>query len=216
MRIRGVFFDLDGTLAHTAPDMLAALNRMRAEEGMAPLEVEAVRDHISAGATCLLRKFLCESEEQVAAERARYLDYYERTGYAETSLFTGMPEALDAIESAGAAWGIVTNKPHRYAEPVAARIGVDARIACLVCPEHCAHPKPAPDPLLLAMRGAGLEPAECAYIGDDWRDQEAAQAAGFRFIAAGWGYWTAPASEGAEVAPTPAAMADLLFGREGR
>jgi len=211
MPIRGVFFDLDGTLAHTAPDMLGALNRMREEEGMAPLEVDAVRDHISAGATCLLRKFLCESECQVAAERARYLDYYEQTGYAETSLFTGMPEALDAIEAGGAAWGIVTNKPHRYAAPVAERIGVDGRIACLVCPEHCERPKPAPDPLLLAMRQSGLDPGECAYIGDDWRDLEAAQAAGMRFVAAGWGYWTAPASEGTEVAPTPEAMASLLF-----
>lgn len=200
----GVFFDLDGTFADTAPDMLSALNRMRAEAGHAPLTVGEVRPHISAGARNLLEMFLPGSGEDKGRRRARYLEHYEGTRYRETRLFDGISGLVGALDGAGVAWGIATNKPERYAAPILSGLGMDGRHACLLCPEHIARPKPFPDMLLAAAAIAGREPGECFYIGDDRRDMEAAVAAGMGFIAAGWGYWTVPPDGRTRVAATPA------------
>ncbi len=203
-----VFFDLDGTLAHTAPDMLSALNVLRAEGGMKPLTGDEVRLHISAGATFLLREFVFSGEEDVQANRSRYLSLYEQTGYRATELFDGISDMLKAIRDSGAVWGIVTNKPLRYAKPVVTRLGLDNESACLICPDHCIRPKPAADPLLLAMEQIGFTPEQCSYVGDDVRDFQAAQAAGMRFIGAGWGYWSVK-EEGIAVAESPSQLAKM-------
>lgn len=213
---KGVFFDLDGTFADTAADMLAALNRMRGEAGRAPLDVGDVRLHISAGARHLLATFLFETEEEVAENRSRYLDYYEETGYAETRLFDGIAELVGALDREGVPWGIATNKPERYAAPILSQLGMDGRHVCLLCPEHCERPKPAPDMLHKAASIAGLASRDCAYVGDDPRDLQAAAAAGMRFVAAGWGYWSVTDTDGILVAGTPAeALAGILPGTGG-
>ena len=212
MGIRAVYFDLDGTLADTAPDMLSSLNRLRAENGLAPLGLEGVRNDISAGATFLVQKFVFDGDrEKALAARKRYLDCYEATGFEATTLFGGMREALDAIVAAGGIWGVVTNKPHRYSAAIIERLGLAEHLACLICPDHVENPKPAPDPILLAMERTGLRAEECAYIGDDIRDVQASAAAKTRFVAAGWGYWTDEPQEGMDVAGSPEEMVAILY-----
>ncbi|WIM06509.1 MAG: phosphoglycolate phosphatase [Candidatus Nitricoxidivorans perseverans] len=211
-----VFFDLDGTLADTAPDLRAAMNRLLAEEERPTIPLARFRPHVSGGAPAMLgAAFGAKPEDPGYAElRLRFLDHYEAAPCAETRLFPGVPELLDALDARGIAWGIVTNKTERFTRLVAAALGLDARAACIVSGDAVPRPKPAPDPLLHACALAGIAPARSSYVGDDLRDIQAAKAAGMRAVAAAWGYLGdgPPAGEwGADdIIERPGALLDLL------
>jgi N-acetyl-D-muramate 6-phosphate phosphatase len=188
--IQAVLFDLDGTLAHTAPDLALALNRLRAEEGLADLPLQAVQHVASAGARGMLNVGfgIAPGEPRFAELRDRFLEHYANAVCVQTSLFEGVPELLDTLEQRPLRWGIVTNKVMRFTEPLVAALGLAARAACVVSGDTTPRFKPAPDPLLHAAQAMQLAPRSCLYVGDDLRDIEAARAAGMSVIAAGYGY----------------------------
>jgi len=185
-----VLFDLDGTLADTAADLGAALNRLRSEAGHAPLPSETIRPHVSKGVRGLLGVGfrLTPGDDRYAALHQRFLAYYAEALCVETRLFEGIDTLLDRLEVQGIAWGVVTNKTSRYTLPVMEALGLMRRAVCIVSGDSSPRPKPAPDPLLLACAIAGAEPARCLYVGDDLRDMQAARAAGMGAVAAAWGY----------------------------
>lgn len=188
--IQAVLFDLDGTLADTAADLAGALNRLRAEFRLAPLPLEITRPHTSAGARGLLKIGfdLDPSDDRYTKMRDRFLDLYEEAICVHTRLFAGMPELLAELDRRAVAWGIVTNKPSRFTEPLVRELELHLRAACVVSGDTTEKAKPAPEPLLHAARAIRLAPAECLYVGDDVRDVQGARAAGMPVIAAGWGY----------------------------
>jgi phosphoglycolate phosphatase len=104
-----------------------------------------------------------------------------------SSLFPGVVELLAGIEAAGLRWGVVTNKPARFTDPLLPQIGL-GHAACVVSGDTTAHAKPHPAPLLEAAARLGLAPEQCWYVGDDLRDIQAGKAAAMPTIAAGWGY----------------------------
>jgi phosphoglycolate phosphatase len=187
--LRGVLFDLDGTLLDTAPDMAAALNRLRIEEGLEPLPFAQLRPLVSHGAPRLL-KFAFDDPQADRYEtlRKRFLDFYRSALAVDTCLFAGFDPVLAAIERAGLRWGVVTNKPGWLAEPLLAEVGLAARCACLVAGDTLAERKPHPLPLLHAAGLLGLSPGECVYVGDAERDVQAARNAGMIPLVAGFGY----------------------------
>lgn len=188
--VRAVLFDLDGTFADTAPDLARALNRVRAERGLAPLPPEVSRPHTSSGARGLLKAGFGVTPESpdYGVLREKFLDYYEEELCVDTRLFDGIPEVLARIQARRLPWGIVTNKGKRFTGPLLRLLAVDHLAACAVSGDSTPHIKPHPAPLLLAASLISLPPAECLYVGDDLRDVQAARAAGMRFAAAGWGY----------------------------
>jgi phosphoglycolate phosphatase len=188
--VRAVLFDLDGTFADTAPDLARALNRVRAEEGLAPLPPAAARPYTSSGARGLLKAGfdIAPEDARYRALRDRFLDFYEKELCVETRLFDGIPELLAKIKVRKLPWGIVTNKGKRFTEPLLRLLSVDHLAGCVVSGDSTAHIKPHPAPLLLAASLLAQPPADCVYIGDDLRDAQAARAAGMHFVAAGWGY----------------------------
>ena len=188
--IRAILFDLDGTLADTAADLAGALNRLRAEHRLPPLPPDVTRPHTSSGARGLLNVGfdLGPEDPRYAAMRERFLDLYEASLCVHTRLFDGMPELLGELERRAIAWGIVTNKPRRFTEPLVERLDLYRRAACVVSGDTTARPKPAPDPLLYAAHAVGVAPEACLFVGDDLRDIQSARAAGMAVIAAGWGY----------------------------
>jgi N-acetyl-D-muramate 6-phosphate phosphatase len=190
MTIRAVLFDLDGTLADTAPDLAGALNRLLAEHGRDAVPLERARPVTSSGARGMLRVGfgIDPAHAEYDALRARFLDLYAECICRETRLFDGMPDLLAAIEGRGLPWGVVTNKAERFTFPLLAALGLAARTACVVGGDTTGRIKPHPDPLLHAARALGLAPANCLYVGDDLRDVQAARAAGMPVIAAGYGY----------------------------
>ncbi|GAA5181323.1 phosphoglycolate phosphatase [Niveibacterium umoris] len=214
--LRCVLFDLDGTLADTAPDLGGALNRLLEEEGLSPLPLEVTRPVTSQGVRGLLRVGLgLEPTDATYHERAqRVLAHYAAAICENTRLFDGIDAVLEALEAAGIKWGIVTNKHARFTDPLVAALGLDVRAACVVSGDSAPHPKPHPAPLLLACDKAGVPAEASVYIGDDLRDIQAGRAAGMRTIAAAWGYLGhgSPVEEwGADlIAENPAAILGAL------
>jgi len=189
MTFRAVLFDLDGTLADTAPDLIAAVNRILAEESRPPLPEPALRPLVSKGGRALLaRAFADWSEEARDALLPRFLGAYAEALAVHTRPFEGVETLLGMIESRGWCWGIVTNKPEGLAVGVVDGLGWSARAKALVGGDTLPVRKPSPEPLWLAATRLGVAPQDCLYVGDDARDIEAARAAGMPSAAALWGY----------------------------
>ena len=188
--MRAVLFDLDGTLADTAPDLARALNRLRTERGLGPVPPAVTRAHTSSGARGMLGVGMGvkPDHDSYAELRSRFLDYYEESLCVGTKLFDGIPELLAALAKKGLRWGVVTNKPRRFTEPLMRRLDPKGTVACVVSGDTTPKAKPAPEPLLHAAGMLKLPPSDCLYLGDDLRDVQAARAAGMGCIVAAWGY----------------------------
>ncbi|CAD6551933.1 HAD family hydrolase [Paraburkholderia sabiae] len=187
---QGILFDLDGTLADTAPDLAAAVNRMRHDRGLEMVPLEQLRPLASAGARGLLGGAFGIGPEHhdYASMRDEFLANYEADLCIETILFPGIGEILDDLDSRGVRWGIVTNKVARLTEPLVAQLGLDTRAGCVVSGDTTPHSKPHPAPLLHAAKELDLSPERIVYIGDDLRDVQAGFAAGMVTVAAAYGY----------------------------
>jgi len=187
--LRAVLFDLDGTLADTAPDLIAAVNRLLAEEGRAPLPDAALRPLVSKGGRALLGRAFADLDADAREPLLpRFLAAYSQALAVHTRPFDGVETLLAAIDARGWPWGIVTNKPEGLAVGVVEGLGWSTRAKALVGGDTLALRKPAPEPLWLAARQLGIAPGDCLYVGDDARDIEAAKAAGMPSVAALWGY----------------------------
>jgi N-acetyl-D-muramate 6-phosphate phosphatase len=188
--VKAILFDLDGTLADTAPDLGAALNRLLEEEGLPPLPLNELRPLASAGGRGLIGTGF-----KITVDDARYpdllrrfLDHYERDICVHTQLFPGVPELLVELEQRAVPWGIVTNKAHRFTRPLLEHLSLNRRAACIVSGDTAARSKPDPAPLLMACDIAKVQPESTIYVGDDIRDVVAGRAAGMRTVIAAWGY----------------------------
>lgn len=190
LRTCGVLFDLDGTLADTAPDLSGALNRLRAESGLPELPLDALRPHTSAGARGLIGAGfgITPDDERYAALANRFLAIYETALCVHTRLFEGMNEVLTQLEQEGLPWGIVTNKAARFTLPLLRQLDLHERAASIVSGDSVPVPKPDPAGLRLAAEEMAVDTARCIYIGDDLRDIQAGHAAGMRTVTAAFGY----------------------------
>ena len=185
-----VLFDLDGTLADTAGDLAAALNRVRADRGLAPVSIDTLRAHASSGARGLLGAGLglAPNDDGYPEMRDAFLAYYEKGLVDTTQLFDGIEPMLASLEARAIRWGVVTNKAERFTFPLLAALQLDRRAAVVVCGDTTAHPKPHPAPLLHAAARLSAAVERCVYVGDDLRDVQAGNAAGMPTIVATYGY----------------------------
>lgn len=188
--IQAVLFDLDGTLADSAPDLALALNLLLAEHGRDAVPLTITRPHTSSGARGLIKAGfgLDADHADYPALKDRFLDLYEKNLDVHTSLFEGVAQMLDDLDARKVRWGIVTNKAKRFTGAVVAGVGLTARSGCIVSGDTTPYAKPHPEPLLHAANLMGIEPGRCLYVGDDLRDIQAARAAGMGAIAAAYGY----------------------------
>lgn len=211
-----VFFDLDGTLADTAEDLVAPINAMRAERGLPPMPVAALRPFASMGARGLIGAGLGVEPGDAAFETLRtdFLLRYERAICVHTHLFEGIAPVLERLESEGIVWGVVSNKVERYVRPILEQLGVLGRSATAVGGDTTLHTKPHPEPLLHAARIARVAATRSVYVGDDRRDIDAGRAAGMVTIAAAYGFCgdaSPPAEWGADfLIDSPGQLLDLL------
>lgn len=208
--IEAALFDLDGTLADTAPDLGAALNRLRCEKGLQDLPLEVLRPVASNGVRGLLRVGFgfAPDHPEYGSHAQRFLELYRSALCVNTVLFDGVREMLDELDARSIRWGIVTNKQQRFTLPLVGALGLAARAGCIVSGDSTARPKPHPDPLLSAASTLRIEPARCVYVGDDLRDVQAGRAAGMKTVAATYGYL-------GNDEPVHSWGADLLIGHPG-
>lgn len=190
MRLRAVLFDMDGTLLDTAPDFIAIAQAMLADRGLPAIDDKLIRDEISGGAKAMVAATFAMSPDAAEFEalRLEFLERYQQGCAVHSRLFDGMETLLADIEKAGLIWGVVTNKPVRFAEPIMRQLGLAERSALLICPDHVTHSKPHPEPLILACNRLDLEPASVLFVGDDLRDIESGRDAGTRTAAVRYGY----------------------------
>lgn len=188
--LHSVLFDLDGTLADTAPDLGYALNQQRLARGMLELPIDELRAHASSGARGLLQAgFGIRPDDSGYLElRDEFLDLYEQNLSRNSTLFPGVSVLLDEIEDRGMAWGIVTNKVERFTFPLLRALRLLDRAACIVCGDTTPFAKPHPTPLVEAMSRIGTTAARCIYVGDDERDVQAGHAAGMSVVVVRYGY----------------------------
>jgi len=190
MPLRAVLFDMDGTLLDSAPDFIAVAQAMRQARGLEPVPDKQVRDVVSGGARAMvLSAFDVDPlSQEFETLRLEFLERYQEHCAIESCLYDGIEQLLAEIEQADLPWGVVTNKPLRFAQPIMERMGLSSRSAVLVCPDHVSRSKPDPEPMLLACRQLGLPPASTLFVGDDLRDIESGRAAGSRTAAVRYGY----------------------------
>ena len=185
----GAFFDLDGTLLDSAPDLYACLLVLCAEHGLEPPPYDRVRPVVSRGSRAIIGAgFPGLDPEGLLKLVPRYLAIYEAGMASHTVPFDGIEAMLAGLDAAGIRWGIVTNKPEYLARLLMPLLGWESRCAVLVGGDTLPVRKPEPAPLLHAATQAGVDIRRCAYVGDDERDILSARAAGMPSVVALWGY----------------------------
>lgn len=185
-----VLFDLDGTLVDTAADFVAVIHAMRRAENLPLVDEIKIRNTVSEGARGLIRMAWQMDETHAEFEKKRQwmLDLYEQELGNAAKPFEGFRELLAQFEADNIAWGVVTNKPWRFSEPLMAKLRLSPSDGVIICPDHVKNTKPDAEPLLLAAQKLNLTPAQCIYAGDHLRDIQSAQSAGMFSIACAFGY----------------------------
>ena len=209
-----MLLDLDGTLVDTAPDLVAVLNELLVERGRARMPYAIARNEVSNGAVGLLRLGFGDlgDPDELERLRVRFLDLYRLGVCLHSRLFIDV-DALFEL-SGEMRFGIVTNKPGVFTEPLLEQLGIAGRWGSVVSGDRLPQRKPDPAPLRLAAHELGLAPELCVYVGDAPRDIDAGRAAGMATIAAAFGYIRPrenPHSWGADVVVRqPRDLADAL------
>jgi phosphoglycolate phosphatase len=188
--IQAVLFDLDGTLIDSAPDLGAAVDKMRVDRGMPSLPLLHYRPMAGAGARGMIGLafgFTPEHPEYDALKEEFFCNY-ENCMTVRTFAFEGVSQLVEALVSAKLPWGVVTNKSKRFAEPLTQGMPLFETAAVVISGDTTPHAKPHPAPLLEAARRLGIAPEACVYVGDDERDIVAGHAANMKTVAATYGY----------------------------
>src|SRR5688500_2508868 len=192
-----VAFDLDGTLADTAPDLAEALNHSLEALGRPQVPPASVRHLIGHGARALLRRGLAASgeapEELVELGFPIFLEHYAAHICDGTRLFPGIEEALDEVERAGAALAVCTNKQEALTMKLLGALGLSGRFAAIVGGDTLSVRKPDPAPLFEAIARAGG--GRAVLVGDSITDADTARAAGVPFVAVSFGFSDRPVEQ---------------------
>lgn len=184
-----VFFDFDGTLFHTLPDLLYVLNNILQQRLHPIITAKELKSLISAGSKSILRHVLPNySEPQLDELQQQLLRDYVATNYARTKPYSGIKKLLRQLNQAQIPWGVVTNRHSYLTYPLLEKFNLMPTSGCVVGIDHVTKPKPDPEPLLLASSQLKLLPQRCIYIGDAVSDIIAGNSAGMTTIAALFGY----------------------------
>jgi len=215
-RIRAVLFDLDGTLLDSAPDLVAALNWVRASEGLPALAVDHMARHVSRGAVGLLLAGMPEADaDQFQLWKTALISRYAENCFDHSALYPGIPEVLDFLTHSEIPWGIVTNKLTALTLPILRAAGLQDSVSCVVCGDTLNRAKPDPAPVELACQLLEVPVDETLFAGDDVRDIQAGRAAGTMTAAVQYGYGsyelTAPVTEGSVQIHRPADFIELVL-----
>lgn len=192
-----IVFDLDGTLADTAPDLAAALNHTLQALGRAAIDPEAVRQLIGQGARALLRRGLAATGDAPEALVDRgfpiFIERYSKNICTATAAYPGLETALEALCMQGLALAICTNKPERLTHQLISALGWQRRFNSIVGGDTLLVRKPDPAPLLEAIARTGGRRA--VFVGDSITDADTAKAAGIPFVAVSFGYSDRPVDQ---------------------
>lgn len=188
-QIQGVLFDLDGTLADTAPDLVQALNLSLQDVGIAAQPLAAMRYAASHGSFALVDAAIPNAADDLRTQvQQGLLAHYQRINGDHCALFTGIAALLDWLELMQLPFGVITNKPARFTRPLLRKLNLHLRMPVIISGDSTKHPKPHTAPMLLGAQQLNCAPEHILYLGDAERDLLAAKAAGMLGGVALWGY----------------------------
>jgi phosphoglycolate phosphatase len=195
-----IVYDLDGTLADTAEDLVATLNYLLGREGLAPLPVESAGSLLGAGARALIKRGFAASGKTLGADAiealfADYLQYYNAHIAVRTRLYPGVDKALTAFTRAGWHQAVCTNKIEVSAKLLVTKLGIANRFAFVCGQDTFGVGKPDPKPLLETIAAAGGSRKCAVMVGDSETDIKTARAAGVPVVAVDFGYADTPVKE---------------------
>lgn len=192
-----VLFDLDGTLLSTATDLLASLNFIMAREGLRPLDAREVGHQFGQGARAMIIHGYGLNEAQVEASRLDdltelFVEHYAENMPGETTLFPGLADALDRLDTAGMRLAVCTNKREDLALRLLGGLGILSRFKAVGGGDSFPFRKPQGQHLVMTVERAGGDPARAVMIGDSSSDILGARDAGIPSIAVPFGYTDQP------------------------
>ena len=195
-----VVFDLDGTLADSAHDLIATLNVILAREGLPAVSYADAINMVGSGARALLRRGFAHGQralDDATTERlfADFIAYYSDHICVETRLYPGVVAALDGLEAQGAKFAVCTNKTERLAQALLRDLGIHHRFLAVCGQDTFDVCKPNPRALTQTIAKAGGDPARSIMVGDSRTDIDTAKAAGIPVVAVDFGYTDTPVSE---------------------
>jgi phosphoglycolate phosphatase len=192
--IRAVIVDLDGTMLDTVPDFHVAINRMRAEMGLAEISQQRIEKMVGKGSENLIRGVLAadfapdDLETRFPAAMAAYQRHYLDINGDHSALYDDVIAGLEAMKAMGLRMACVTNKPIAFAAPLLAKKGLAPYFEVVYGGECLPRKKPDPMPLLQVCADFALAPGQVVAIGDSSNDAEAARAAGCFVLTVPYGY----------------------------
>ncbi len=195
-----VVFDLDGTLAETAGDLIGTLNVILAREGLPPVALSQARELIGAGARALIQRGFAAGGRELTPDRLDelflvFLAHYGQHLCEVSHLFPGVVESLDRLEAAGYRLAVCTNKPEEHSLRLLELLGVKGRFAAICGRDTFPYFKPDPRHLTETIALAGGDPARAIMVGDSRTDVATAKAAGIPVVAVPFGYTDVPVEE---------------------
>ena len=175
-----VLFDLDGTVADTAPDLKRAADHVLSGLGRRTLSEEEAYRTAPLGMTAMLKASLGDDIGRYDVEELKtgFLRYYRQNIHAATRLYPGIREVLSAIRESQRLWGIVTNKPMFLTEELVASFPELSGPAVIIAGDSVVRHKPDPEPVLRAIELTGSAPGATLMVGDSLSDVKSAVSAG--------------------------------------
>ena len=186
--IKAVLFDFDGTFGDTAPDLVNTANYIFNKHKKDPIDFSSGRQIASDGVKAFLDKRFDESKDDYKSLFDQFLNYYDQHLNDNFKLFEGIKKLIDYLDKKEISWGIVTNKSRRLTEKLLKFNDLYNQCSVLVCGDDGLKPKPYPDTLLHALKLLGIKCHEALYLGDGYRDIQAAKNANIKSILVTYGY----------------------------
>lgn len=188
-KLKTILFDLDGTLINSLPAYILSFQQNIREVTGREISAEELAGRISIPTPRILEYYA--APEQIPGMVARHNELMRQNAGLIT-FYPGVPEALRSLCAAGLKLGVVTSQIEGELATTRAALGIDDLIHVWIHSDLVAHPKPAPDPVLLALEMLGETADTAMMVGDSIYDLGAGKAAGVRTAAVTWGFTELP------------------------
>lgn len=194
MQIKGVGFDLDGTLVNSLPGLANAVDATLQSVGLPTAGEERVSHWIGNGATLLIQRALiwaggeAPTESDVNRLRQVFDAHYAQTIESGSQLYPNVLTTLDILQQHAIPMALVTNKPSPFVAPLLEQLGINHYFNTLIGADDVVVKKPHPAPIYLVLGQLGLRAEEFLFVGDSRNDIQAAKAAHCPSAAMTYGY----------------------------
>ena len=194
---KAIFFDLDGTLIDSVPDITCAVDKMLLELGFAEAGEQKTRSWVGNGARILVLRALAASlkineeevkENQLDSAHKLFVKHYAEQSTKNSKVYSGVKTVLKQLQRHGVRMAVITNKPGQFTPGILADLGLAKYFEVTVSGDSLAVKKPDPAPLLHVMTTMGLMTEECLMVGDSKSDIVASNAAGMKSVCVTYGY----------------------------